>query len=171
MKLYCPLLLATIAAFSSPLLAQKHADKPPFTLLLTSNVPKVNLGTDVWVKIVWTNTSKVEMNDSHLWDDSSGLDYSYTLELRDTDGHPVAQVPHNHRIGLAGSASFGTLKPGDSRDDEINLSRIYNFSHPGDYTLQVSRHVPKELGGCVIKSNEITITIAPRPVPADKSKS
>lgn len=169
MKLHTALLLTTIAPFSGLLLAQKPT--PPFTVVLTSNEPKVNLGADVWVKIVWTNTSKVELNASHLWDDSSGLDYSYTLDFRDTDGRPVAQPPHNPRIGRTGSASFGTLKPGESRQAEIDLSRIYDLSHPGDYTLQASRRVPNELGGGIIKSNKITITIAPRPVPPDKPKS
>jgi hypothetical protein len=147
-------LLTTIVAFANPLLAQKHPAKPPFTLVLTSKEPKVSLGADVWVKIVWTNTSKVELNDN-LYRDPSGLDFNYILDFQDSDGHPVTKAP----VSATGSAEFGTLKPGDSQNDDIDLSRLYKLSRPGDYTLQVSRRVPKELGNGVIKSNKITITL------------
>ena len=161
MKLHTALyLLATIPAFSSPLLAQKHPAKPPFTLVLTSKDPKVSLGADVWVKIVWTNTSKVELNDS-LYRDPSGLDFNYILDFQDSVGHPVTKA----RASVTGSAEFGTLKPGDSQNDDIDLSRLYKLTRPGDYTLQVSRRVQKELGDGLIKSNKITITIVPPPAP------
>ncbi|MGC1417703.1 MAG: hypothetical protein WA817_20615 [Candidatus Acidiferrum sp.] len=161
MRLHTALyLLATIPAFSSSLLAQKHPAKPPFTLVLTSKEPKVSLGADVWVKIVWTNTSKVELNDN-LYRDPSGLDFNYILDFQDSDGHPVTKA----RASVTGSAQFGTLKHGVSEDDGIDLSRLYVLSHPGHYTLQVSRRVPKELGGGLIKSNKITITIVPSPAP------
>jgi hypothetical protein len=162
-------LLMTIPAFSSYLLlAQKSLVKPPFTLVLTSKEPKVGLGNDVWVKIVWTNTSKVELNASSYWDSGSGRDYSYILDFRNGDGDPVAKIPNKSGIPPTFSAGFGTLKPGESRNNEIDLSRIFDLSHPGDYALQVSRRAPKELGGGVIKSNKITITIIPRPVPENK---
>jgi hypothetical protein len=35
----------------------------------------------------------------------------------------------------------------------------YDLSHPGEYTLQVNRAVPKELAGATVNSNTITITI------------
>jgi hypothetical protein len=151
-------LTVTAPAIANPLLAQKHPAKPPFTLVLTAKEPKVSLGADVWVKIVWTNTSKVELNDN-LYRDQSGLDFNYILDFRDSDGHPVTKAPHNSHIGRTFSAQFGTLKPGVSEDDDIDLSRLYKLSRPGNYTLQVSRRVPKGLGNGVIKSNKITITL------------
>ncbi|MGH9742184.1 MAG: hypothetical protein ACRD51_07500 [Candidatus Acidiferrum sp.] len=154
-------LLTIIPALSGPLIAQKQPAKPPFTLVLTSAEPKFSLGADVWAKIVWTNTSTIALNDSLYRDTSSGRDYTYILDFRDSDGHHVATAPMPSTF----SAEFGTLKPGDSMNDDINLNRIYHLDHPGDYTLQVSRRVPKELGGGVIKSNKITITILPPPVP------
>lgn len=162
MKIHTALLLSTIAGLSSPLLAQKHTDKPPLTLVLMSDETKVSLGTDVFVKIVWTNTSKVELNAS-LYRYASGLDSNYTLDLRDSGRHSVAKRPPPATF----SAEFGTLAPGHSMVDNIDLSRVFDLSHPGDYTLQVSRQVPKELGGGVIKSNTITITITPRPAPTN----
>jgi hypothetical protein len=165
MRLHTALyLLTTIPAFSSPILAQKPATKPPFTLVLTSKEPKVSMGASAWVKIVWTNTSNTELN-ANLYRDPSGLDYNYILDFRDSDGHPVAKAPHDSRVGRTFSGEFGALKAGDSLADDINLSRLYDLSHPGNYTLQVSRRVPKELGDGVIKSNEITIVIAPPPAP------
>lgn len=148
--------LATIPALSSPLLAQKRPAKPPFTLVLTSDEPKVSLGADLLVKIVWTNTSKVELN-ANLYRFASGLDSNYTLDLEDSAGQPVTRRPPPATF----NAEFGTLKPGNSMSDDINLSRLFRLTHPGDFTLQVSRFVPKELGGGVIKSNKITITLVP----------
>jgi hypothetical protein len=39
------------------------------------------------------------------------------------------------------------------------VSKFYDLSRPEEYKIQVSRAVPKELGGGTIKSNAITITI------------
>jgi hypothetical protein len=38
-------------------------------------------------------------------------------------------------------------------------SKLYDMSRPGKYLIQVSRVVPKELGGGVVKSNAVTVTV------------
>lgn len=39
------------------------------------------------------------------------------------------------------------------------VTKFYDMSRPGKYTIQVSRAVPKELGGGTVKSNAITVTV------------
>jgi hypothetical protein len=54
------------------------------------------------------------------------------------------------------------LQPGESLPKALLvLTKFYDLSGPGKYTIQVSRAVPKELGGGLIKSNAITVTITP----------
>jgi hypothetical protein len=60
----------------------------------------------------------------------------------------------------SGHAEFGTLKPGETITHDVNLLRLFYLKHPGKYTLRVSRAVPQDLGGGIIKSNIVTITLA-----------
>lgn len=68
-------------------------------------------------------------------------------------------MPDKSPIGRLFDATFGTLEPGKTITNEVNLRKIYEFSVPGRYVLQVSRRIPDALGGGVVKSNAITITV------------
>jgi hypothetical protein len=52
------------------------------------------------------------------------------------------------------------LKPGQSRDDTTNISEAYDLL-PGKYTVQLSMPVPGDATAGVVKSNKITIQVAP----------
>ncbi len=158
MKPWLILVLTAICAGPTP--AQKHTAKPPFTLVLTAEKPTVSLGSDVWVKVRWTNTSDEELNASAYVDKSTNLDLNYSLEFRDSGGRPVPKIPDKSPVGRFFDAQFGALKPGETIDNDISLRRLYDLNRPGKYTLQVSRRVPEALGGGTIKSNIITITVS-----------
>ena len=52
-----------------------------------------------------------------------------------------------------------TLKPGESVSNITNVARWPDFSKPGEYVIQVSRHVNDDEKQGVVKSNTITITV------------
>jgi hypothetical protein len=41
------------------------------------------------------------------------------------------------------------------------ISRLYDLSQPGDYTIQLSRAVSDDPKNGVVKSNVITVTVTP----------
>ncbi|MDE3136633.1 MAG: hypothetical protein KGL59_08660 [Acidobacteriota bacterium] len=151
------LLLATTCAASAH--PQKDIAKPLSKLTLTAANAKSTLGSDVWIQIHWTNTSDRELTANRYTDKTTGQDMSYTLDFRDSAGRPVPKLPHKPPVGHFFDAQFGTLKPGQQITNEINLRRMYDLSRPGKYTLQVSRRLAKSLGGSIIRSNTLAVTI------------
>jgi hypothetical protein len=51
-----------------------------------------------------------------------------------------------------------TLKPQESREEEIVVTRLFELGLPGTYSIEVWRKVPEQLGGA-IQSNVLTITM------------
>ena len=155
-----PLLIVFLIGICTvPALAQQQPGKPPFTIVLVTPRPTVTLGSEVWITIRRTNTSDKDVNASAYIDKSTNLDLNYVLELRNSGGRPLPQVADKSPVGRFLDAQFGTLKPGETISNDINLLRLFDLKQPGKYTLQVSRRVPEALGGGVVKSNIITITI------------
>lgn len=157
MRVFLIILLSAICpvAMQTP----KQISKLPFELRLTTEKPTVEPTSKVFVKIHWTNTSNKVLNADAYIEKGSNLDLNYTLEFRDNEGRPVPKVPEKSPMGRMFDATFGALEPGKTITNEVNLRKIYDFSLPGRYVLQVSRRVPEELGGGVVKSNTITITV------------
>jgi hypothetical protein len=154
MKPWLALTLPAILAVST--IPQKHTAIPPFTLALSPEKSAATLGSDIWVKVRWTNISDRALDSSANILDAENVDPNFHFDLVDMTGHTVPrrvyEFPHT-----GGHAEFGTLQPGDSITHDINLIRLFDLK-PGKYTVQVSRRAPESLGGGVIKSNVITIT-------------
>ena len=152
-----------LAFFLSALLAglasaQNQPTKPPFTLVLSAEKPAPTLDSDVWVKVRWTNTSDRTLDASSNILDATNVDPNFLFVLFDRDGRPVPRKVYKFPQ-TSGHAEFGTLATGESITRDVNLVRLFEFKKAGKYTLQVSRLIPKALGGGTVKSNVLTITV------------
>ena len=145
------------AAVAGPVLGQKLPTKLPFALDLISGT-KASLSSGVWVKVRWTNTSEKALDSSANILDATNVDPNFLFDLSDKNGRPVPRKVYKFPE-TSGHAEFGTLAPGSSIEHDINLMRLFELKQPGKYLIQVSRAVPKELGGGIVKSSSITITI------------
>jgi hypothetical protein len=130
----------------------------PFTLTLEAEENLVKAGSEVKVDITLRNSSSREMYISY---GLSELDYAF--EVRDSQNRIPPETEFARKS--KGKAHFWndqifTLQPGESLPKAVLvLTKFYNMSHAGQTTVQVSRVVPKELGGGTIKSNTITISV------------
>lgn len=52
-----------------------------------------------------------------------------------------------------------TLKPQETCQDTIEVSYFYDLERPGQYTVQVERDMPPELGKGIVESNTIRVTV------------
>jgi hypothetical protein len=145
-------LLAGLAA------AQKSPVKPPFTLVLSAEKATATLGADVWVKVRWTNTSHQALDASANILDATNVDPNFLFEFLDENRRPVQRKVYEFPE-TSGHAEFGTLRTGDSIMHDVNLIRLFELKKPGKCTLQVSRSIPKTMGGGTVKSNILTITV------------
>jgi hypothetical protein len=131
----------------------------PFSLAITAPQATVKGGSEVKVKAILTNTSNRQIT---FADTSEICDYS--VEVRKADGTPAPDTERKRHLDcgtISGNHEIVTLKPDQSKQYEIAVSELSAMSEPGDYTVQVMRKAPKELGGVVVKSNLITVTVAP----------
>lgn len=51
------------------------------------------------------------------------------------------------------------LKSGETQQDTIELSSVYELANSGKYTVQIKRDMPPELGSGVVESNLVKITV------------
>jgi hypothetical protein len=130
----------------------------PFTLTLEAEENPIKAGSDVKVDIILRNSS------NHAIDVSLGLaEMDYALAIGDSQNRipPETELARKSK----GHARFSnetvfTLQPGETLPKEkLVISKFYDVSRRGKYTIQVSRAVPKELGSGTVKSTAITITI------------
>jgi hypothetical protein len=133
--------------------------KQPLSLSISVPEHVMPIGSELKVRTTLTNMTNHVIT---LRDRIRACDYP--VEVRYETGNLAPET--NYQRQLKCNAKFTesrnilvTLKPGESRDDEIILNQLFELSAPGNYSVQVSRAIPKELGPEPIKSNVTTITI------------
>ena len=122
----------------------------------------VNVGAEVGINIVKTNTSEVAEDCTPLHDNVSGLDQKYQYDVRDANGHPVAKHTslHPQSFAMTNAATVNcTLDPGMSQASVASINRLYDMNRPGIYTIQLSQPVSANPAEGAVKSNTITIKV------------
>jgi len=101
----------------------------------------VKRGSRIMVRVTTTNTSDHEIT---YHDTSRDCDYSVTV----LTGAGASALETESKRGLVCSSSelritgkdiVVTLKPGESNDERLELTHLYDMSIPGEYTVNVER--------------------------------
>lgn len=119
--------------------------------LAAKQIP-ARVGSALWVEVTITNPSD---RPNSFWKNTNTS--AYPIEVSDEAGRPLTDKRPGFRRGrfdptlvdptlvdggeliklLSGSLVCVTLKPGESSVDRIDVSRFYNMSAPGTYTIAV----------------------------------
>ena len=143
--------------------AGQNESKQPITIALTPETPTVKAGTDVSVRVVLTNNSKQPFNAGGCYCGPSGLDSLFTWEVHD-HGQLTAKRVYPHPELATGEIILDrVVNPGGEISEGQAVSRLYNMTKPGRYTIQAAVQLPKQTGGGIIKSNEVMVTVTPQP--------
>jgi hypothetical protein len=130
----------------------------PFTLTLEPGENAVKPGSELKVYVTLRNSS----NRAIYMSVGSG-DVDYAIEVHDSRGRPAPDTDFARKLkerAYYSSDSVFTLQPGESLPKTpLIVTKFYDLSRPGKYLIQANRAIPKELGGGVVKSNFITITV------------
>lgn len=162
--LFC---FATIVASA---LAQDEA-KLMFAISIAPSQNATQPGTPVWdvgapvfVIVTMTNNSNRTL---HLSLINPAFDYRMTVQ-DDATGQPVPETEQYRKMKESQKSHFQTarfivvtLKPHEICHDTIDVSYLYDLSLPGEYSIQVERDKPMELGKGGVRSNVINATITP----------
>src|SRR5262249_41247060 len=126
------------------------------------------LGADIQVKATLKNNTDQDIQVSeHRTAGDLHFEYKVIVERDDHTAvaKKYAEKLRRHEVlrnPLAdGSVLFVPIQPGETHKDSVNISNRYEFDKPGKYSIQIEREFPKSLGGGVIKSNTITVTVTP----------
>lgn len=133
-----------------------------FTIRAEKQVAEVSRPVIIHFELSNESNAPIKMRDN-LW---SALDYE--LHVRDARGKeaPLTKWGSQIRTGpIQGSGNDVTLAPGEKYTDQQDLSRIYDISLPGDYSVQACRAL--YMWGNIY-SNKIVIPFVFASLPAAK---
>lgn len=137
----------------------------PLSLSVTPAEQTVGVGAEIKVRTKLTNITNHVLS---FFD--TNFDCDYMTEMRDDSGNPAPETHYKKQLSCNESVVgdsrniLVTLKPQESVMEEIQVTRLYELNHPGNYVLQVRRRIPKDVGNGPIKSNSVTITVeGPKP--------
>jgi hypothetical protein len=144
-----------------------NAQTEPMSLSIEIDKPSVKLGTDIQVKVLLKNNTDHAISGSEVsMEGYGGFQYKVNVEREDHTAVARKYVEkfRRHEIGPrpgTGSVIFIHIQPGETDKDIVYVNNRYEFDKPGKYLVQVEYDLPKDLGGGVIKSNIITVTVIP----------
>jgi hypothetical protein len=92
--------------------------------------------------------------------------FRYKIEARNESGLSAPPSAYLRDLKEKTTVSFSSnlaqwLKPSESFVDEIQVTKFYDLSQPGKYTISVVRDIPpaQTLGKGTVRSNTITVTV------------
>jgi hypothetical protein len=142
-----------------------NADQP-FTITISTSNPTVKTNQAVEIKIRLTNTSNHPIDISEVRTHGCSVNQGYRYDIRDATGRVAEILPEIQARTESGgrvvaTVQIHTLNPGEALEETTDLSRCYDMTTPGEYTIQLSRENSEDLKQAPVKSNKITVTVAP----------
>jgi hypothetical protein len=146
------------------------AAEPELSLTVSVAKDGVKVGAEVRLRILLTNLTNHQITLGRL-NHPDGLENEYSFDVRDSQGRSVPLTRYGRAVHGTpdegderhdcGDCSGVTqdLEPHEKITDEIAVSKIYELTRAGKYTIQVSR--PQgDNSHAIVKSNTITVTIS-----------
>ncbi len=170
-------LLCLVILFAVPTGLTASAAKGPVSVILEAPGKPLKLGAELVLRATLKNDSghDITFPASPGLVPSDGFRYEiHVLDSRARPAPPSARVRELRKArakggpGIAVIGNIGrTLKPGQALPEEINVTRDYDLSSPGIYTIWVTRPLPlgvpvwaaKKYWKGSVRSNTITVTV------------
>lgn len=152
-----------------PIQGQAHSRaNDEFSVTLRGPQKPIRAGAELRLQVTITNISDHNVLFARTPGITPDETLSYQVEIQDSQGRAPKETPYLRNLNENPSSFFGsfitiTLGPGKSFDDVVVVTRLYAIATPGKYRIRVARgqqplrFTPKHL----VKSNEITVTVAP----------
>lgn len=142
------------------------ADKQLFSLTVAAPSEPIKSGAELRLLVTVTNTSDRSIGFIRSPGVPPDEGFRYEIEVRNAQGRSAPPSAYLRDLKNKPTASFESrqarwLKPGESFVDEIEVTKFYDLSQPGKYTVAVARDIPpgQNLGEGKVKSNPVTVTV------------
>jgi hypothetical protein len=135
------------------------ADGPPFSITVSSPQDTWKAGSDVVITISITNTSNrtvflrtgTGQGDDELFSD---------IEVEDDLGHRLPRRPTGDLVAGSRYIKKTFLKPTETLKENIVISKLFDLSRSGKYTVRVQRRDPDT--NSVVTANIAIVTVPNR---------
>lgn len=127
---------------------------------LVAPAPIVKSGQHVMVQVITSNTSNHEITYHNT---QPFCDYSFRVLTSSGASAPETAFKRQLQcssgpLRITGRNIVVTLKPGESNDETINVSDLFDLSQAGNYSVQATRTYP---GIGQFSSNMASVSVAP----------
>lgn len=138
---------------------------PQISMTISAVNSTVKAGSPVLIDVVLANilSQTIYLGRIRTTSDDDDGGWNDWVDVWDAKGATAPQTEVGKRIqdpmgpGVAASVSTLILEAGTKQTDRVNVSKLYDLSQPGTYTIQVRR---MDHGG-YDRSNKITVTVIP----------
>ena len=170
------LLVVTVLWTARESSAQTVPITEPAFFSVTISTPGSEVKTGSAVELTITTKNISAQNIYHIVTAGGPPGRSLQIDLRDSGGNPVLETPYGRKAhgkdrGPWHGSSFVErvlVKPGETFDEKVDLSKEYDLSRAGTYTIQVQRSdlvsdeqrkSHSKMIANIVKSNTITISV------------
>ncbi|HEX7730552.1 MAG TPA: hypothetical protein VF392_16100 [Terracidiphilus sp.] len=145
--------------------AYGQSASPSYSLTIQEQEKPAVAGSEVYITVTQTNTSKADVGCDSMSRGSTDLALRYYIKRE--DGTPLTQRANAY--GYMTDISQCQLSPGESITRRYLLSWLFDLSVPGKYSVQVARH-GEPYTEPQIMSNVITLVVVPAQAPGAEDK-
>ena len=142
------------------------ADNQLFSLTLAGPKEPLKSGAELRLRVTVKNTSERKI----AFIRSPGVipeeGFRYTIDVRDADSKNAAPSQYVRELTNKTTVTFESryaqwLEPGESFIDEVTVTKFFDLSQPGKYTIWVARELPprQNLGEGKVKSNSVVVVV------------
>lgn len=161
-----------------PALTSMSGESPVTRIELPAKQNSAKAGSSLWVEVTMTNQSDHAIS---FWKNTNTN--AYPIEVTDEAGKPLQDKRPGFRNGrldpmlldpkhvdpklvdskelinlLSGSLACVTLKPGESIVDRIDVTKFYDMSTPGSYTIAIAGAGPGKVRTAKSSSIKVLVT-------------
>jgi hypothetical protein len=166
-RVLAQLICALAILLSSTVL--QSANAPLFSVTLEAPKGALRPGAKVVLRVTLINTSDHNIPFKRTNNPQSNEEFRYVVDVEDSSGKPA---PASAQVrALEGQITMLEdinnhaywLKPGESYSDDLEITKLFDLSHPGEYKVWVSKELlsrhprPED----TVKSNAVTVVVQP----------
>jgi hypothetical protein len=136
----------------------------PISVSISTPAETVKSGEEIRVNVRVTNTSNHVVKILKSSGNEGPADGVNSADVTYDGGQRAPRIP-NHQIFL--TRGLISVKPGDSKEDFLIVSKLFDMSKPGRYTVLVRHELLEDDGTddkfkrSFVPSNSISITVTP----------
>jgi hypothetical protein len=140
----------------------------PFVIKLSAQQTTFKKGSEIKLKVALTNTSNQQIFVRREKRDDKA-EFSYSFDVRDEAGKPAPEAkykralkgeqPEGETTVVVSAPGLVPIDPGQSLDEEVIVSKLFDLSVPGKYVIHAERL--DDTSNVSVNSNVVTITVEP----------